>query len=95
MARIYALNETHNCDYGVDFINGAAAVPNAKTDVVAWFTAKGYVIDATKDELGFWAKLTTAQLLEFATERTIAGASEMNKKELVLAIEAVIATIPA
>lgn len=95
MARIFAPNENHNFDIdGVTFINGAGAVPSANTDVVAWFTSKGYTIKASGDTLTFWDKLTKAQLLEFAAEQSIADAETMTKADLITAIEAVIATIP-
>jgi len=93
MARIYAPNESYNCDYGVDFFNGAAAVPDADTATLAWFTAKGYTVVEGKDALTFWDKLSTVQLLEFATEQEITDADQMTKSELITAIETLIATI--
>jgi len=57
MARVYSPTPDHNCDYGVDFIHGAAVVPDADTARRAWFVAKGYTVVAGKDALSIWDKL--------------------------------------
>lgn len=92
MARIYALNVDHNCDYGVDFINGVAAVPDANTDLVAWFTAKGYTIVAGSDTLSPWDFLPVSELEMFAPHLGI-DATGMTKDILVSAIETALITL--
>ena len=92
MARIYALNESHNYDYAVDFINGAAAVPDADTDLVNWFTNHGYVVVAGSDTLSPWDLLSTAQLAIFAPYAGINPAG-MTKAVLVAAIETALITL--
>ncbi len=92
MARIYSPNENHNFDInGVQFIWGAGAIPDAKEEVIAWFTRNGYDVEDTGDALTFWDKLPKAQLLEFAAEVELPDTEEMTKAELVAAIEAFIA----
>ena len=86
MARIYAPNESHNCDYGVDFYNGAAVVPDANTAVVAWFTAKGYTVVPLVDALSPWDYLKTEELAALAPYVGIAPTG-MTKAALVAAIE--------
>jgi len=86
MARIYSPNESHNCDYGVDFYNGAAAVPDANTTAVAWFTAKGYTVVPAVDVLSPWDYLKTEELVTFAPYVGIAPTG-MTKAALVAAIE--------
>ncbi len=92
MARIYALNENHNCDYGVDFINGVAAVPDANTKVIAWFTAHGYTVVTGSDSLSPWDLLPVEQLRIFAPYAGIDPAG-MTKDVLVEAIETVLITL--
>jgi hypothetical protein len=86
MARIYAPNESHNCDYGVDFYNGAAAVPDANTALVAWFTAKGYTVVPAVDVLSPWDYLKTEELAALAPYVGVAPIG-MTKAALVSAIE--------
>lgn len=86
MARIYSPNEDHNCDYGVDFFNGAAAVPDTETDILAWFTHKGYLVVPGVDVLSPWDYLQTSQLALFAPYGGINPAG-MTKAALVAAIE--------
>lgn len=92
MARIYADNPDHNCDYAVDFVNGVAVVPAEQTVLIAWFTAKGYTIVQGSDTLSPWDKLTAAQIVEFAALCGIATAGK-TKQELVAAIETALITI--
>lgn len=42
MARIFAINEDHNYDAGIDFINGVGVIDSEKSDLISEFTAKGY-----------------------------------------------------
>ena len=86
MARIYALNESHNCDFGVDFIHGVAAVPDAKTDLLAWFTGHGYLVVPGSDTLSPWDYLTVEQLIIFAPYVGIDPAG-LTKAALVSGIE--------
>lgn len=92
MARIYALNENHNCNYGVDFFNGVGAVPDANTGLIAWFTAKGYTIVAGSDTLSPWDYLPMSELQMFAPYAGINPAG-MTKDVLVAAIETVLITL--
>jgi hypothetical protein len=92
MARIYSLNQGHSCDYGVDFINGVAAVPDANTKLVAWFTAKGYTVVPGSDTLSPWDLLPVAQLAIFAPYAGINPAG-MTKAQLVAAIETALLTL--
>ena len=92
MARIYALNENHNCDYGVDFFNGVGAVPDANTGLIAWFTAKGYTIVAGSDTLSPWDYLPMSELKMFAPYAGINPAG-MTKDVLVAAIETTLITL--
>lgn len=92
MARIYALNEKHNCDYGVDFINGVAVVPDADTKVIAWFTAHGYTVVPGSDTLSPWDELPVEQLRIFAPFAGI-NPTGMTKDLLVEAIETALITL--
>jgi hypothetical protein len=86
MPRIYSPNEDHSCDYGVDFINGVAAVPS--TADTSYFQGKtGYVVDSSRHTLTFLDKLSKAQLVELATERSLTTADK-TKQQLVAAIYA-------
>jgi len=86
MARIYSPNEKHSCEYGVDFIHGAAAVPDADTATLAWFDARNYTIVAGSDTLSPWDLLPVEQLRIFAPYGGIDPAG-MTKAQLVAAIE--------
>lgn len=92
MARIYSPNENHNCDYGVDFFYGVAAVPDANTKLVAWFTAKGYTVVPGSDTLSPWDQLPVEQLRIFAPYAGINPAG-MTKAQLVAAIETALITL--
>lgn len=92
MARIYAVNEQHSCDYGVDFIYGVAAVPDANTKLLAWFTANGYTVVTGSDTLSPWDLIPVEQLRIFAPYAGIAPAG-MTKSGLVAAIETALITL--
>lgn len=92
MARIYALNESHECDYGVDFVNGAAAVPDANTALVNWFVHNGYIVVPGSDTLSPWDLLPVEQLRIFAPYAGIDPAG-MTKATLVAAIETALITL--
>lgn len=62
MARIYSVNEEHTCDLGIDFVNGAAVVPDADAGLRAALVAKGYTVIAGKDALTTLDYLTATQL---------------------------------
>lgn len=62
MARVYSVNEDHTCDLGIDFINGAAVVPDADAGLRAALVAKGYTVVAGKDALTILDQLTAGQL---------------------------------
>ncbi|MEI8200745.1 MAG: hypothetical protein WCG21_11845 [Eubacteriales bacterium] len=62
MARIYSVNEDHTCDLGIDFVNGAAVVPDADAGLRAALAAKGYTVVAGKDALTILDRLTADQL---------------------------------
>ena len=92
MARIYALNENHSCDYGVDFFNGAAAVPDADASSINWLTAKGYTVVSGSSILSPWDYLTKAQLQQFAPYAGI-DITGKTKQQLVSAIETALITL--
>lgn len=86
MARIYAINQNHNCDYGVDFFNGVAAIPDDNYIALHWLEEKGYEIVQGINKLMPWDYLTFEQLLEIAKYTSIVT-TDMTKQELVAAIE--------
>lgn len=92
MARIYAPNEEHNCDFGVDFTHGAAAVPDASTKVIGWFNKQGYTIVPGSDTLSPWDHLPVEQLRIFAPYAGI-NPTGMTKAVLVNAIETALITL--
>lgn len=92
MARIYSLNEAHSCDYGVDFIYGVAAVPDAETITIAWFQNRGYTVVSGSDTLSPWDLLPVEQLRIFAPYAGIDPAGK-TKKQLVAAIETALITL--
>lgn len=91
MARIYSPNEAHNVAYGVRFIYGAAAVPDAKTSVVAWFQARGYTVVAGSDTLGVW-DLQPVELLRDVAPMCGVNPAGKTKAQLVAGIEAALVT---
>jgi len=92
MARIYSVNQHHNCDYGVDFINGVASVPDANAKLIAWFTAHGYTVVQGSDTLSPWDELSVEQLVVFAPYVGI-DPTGMAKAALVTAIETALITL--
>lgn len=92
MARVYSPNEDHSCDYGVDFIHGVAAVPDADTDLIAWFTHAGYTVVAGSDTLSPWDYLPVEQLRIFAPYAGI-DPEGLTKAQLVAAIEMALITL--
>lgn len=92
MARIYSDNEAHNCDYGIDFINGVAAVADSETALLAWLTAKGYTVVTGSNVLSNWDKMTTAELVVIAPYCGVDPAGK-TKAQLVAAIETALITL--
>mgnify|MGYP000887687600 CR=1 FL=1 len=92
MARIYAPNQHHNCDYGVDFINGVASVPDADVTTINWFTHHGYLVVPGTDTLSPWDLLPVEQLRIFAPFAGI-DSTGMTKAQLVMAIETALITL--
>lgn len=92
MARIYSPNESHSCDYGVDFIFGVAAVPDADTNTIGWFQNKGYTVVSGSDTLSPWDMLPVEQLRIFAPYAGI-DPTGMKKSALVAAIETALITL--
>lgn len=63
MPRIYAPNETHDCDWSsVPFVAGAAAVPSGED--TEFFSDAGYTVDPSKHALEVWDGLTVGQIDE-------------------------------
>lgn len=52
MARVFAKNENHNCDYGVDFVNGVAFVPDSEAALLEHLRKQGYNVQTDDDILG-------------------------------------------
>ena len=92
MARIYSVNQHHSCDYGVDFINGVAAVPDTDVNTVAWFTDRGYTVVTGSNVLSPWDYLTLEELRIFAPYISY-DTTGKTKKEIVAAIEAALITL--
>jgi len=92
MARVYSVNESHNCDYGVDFIHGAAAVPDANTTLINWFIHHGYTVVPGSNTLSPWDHLPIEQLRVFAPYAGI-DPTGMTKAALVTAIETALITL--
>ena len=86
MARIYSLNENHNCDFGVDFFNGAAAVPNRDLKTINRFVLAGYTVVLDYDELQLWDYLNKEELVKLADFLRI-DSTDLTKVEIVAAIE--------
>lgn len=93
MARVYSPNPHHSCDYGVDFVYGAAMVPDADTVLCAWFVAKGYTVVAGSDVLTPWDRLPIEQLRIFAPYVGILNGNALTKQALVAAIETALITL--
>ena len=88
MPRIYAPNEAHTADLGVDFINGVAALASG-TSTTPW-TAAGYAADTSKNELSPFDKRTPAEIRELAAHLSLTidqGEDPDSKQTLVRAIE--------
>ncbi|NCB52465.1 MAG: hypothetical protein EOM54_11405 [Clostridia bacterium] len=91
MPRIYADVESHSMDWGaVAFTNGAAAVPYGSD--TAYWTDKGYALDANKDVLTIWDTLTRGQLEEICDYYGISYTDETAKQAMVRAIESAVST---
>ncbi len=88
MARIYAPNEAHNVEHGVTFVNGVAMVPDANTELIAWFEARGYGV-VPGDVLFLWDYQTGDLLRKFAPYAGIDDVKDKSKKELVAGLETV------
>lgn len=73
MARIFSLVEDHNCDYGVDFFNGVALVPDADSEILTDLANKGYTVVEGND-----AALSEIEKLPMATLRELATALKVN-----------------
>lgn len=87
MPRIYAINEAHTEDQPeVRFINGAAAVPSGTN--TSRFAAMGLTIDASRDHLEVWDRLTVAELDELLASFGITVEDDATKAEKVAAFEA-------
>jgi hypothetical protein len=86
MARIYSPNENHNCDFGVDFFNGAAAVPNSDLKTINRFALAGYTVVLDYDELQLWDYLPKLELIKLADFLKI-DSTDLTKVEIVAAIE--------
>jgi len=86
MARIYSPNPGHSCDYGVDFINGVAAVSDDDAHLINYFRNKGYTVVAGSNQLSPWDHLTIEQLRVFAPYAGITP-GDNPKHELIRLIE--------
>lgn len=82
MAKIYAPNEDCTRDLGVEFINGVAVIPDAKTDLIAWFEDQGYTAE-DGEALLLWDYLSMAFLAKHAQYLGVNPAG-MKKHELVV-----------
>ena len=91
MSRIYSVDPHHNCDYGIDFINGAGVCPNEKVTALAELTAKGYTVIQGSDSLSPWDKLTKEQIVEFGAYCGVAVIG--TKQEIITLIEAALITL--
>jgi hypothetical protein len=92
MARIYSPNPGHSCDYGVDFINGVAAVSDADAHLINYFTGKGYTVIPGSNQLSPWDYLTIEQLRVFAPYAGI-NPNGKTKSQLVQLIETTLLTL--
>ena len=92
MARIYSPNPGHSCDYGVDFINGVAAVSDDDAHLINYFTNKGYTVVAGSNKLSPWDYLTIEQLRVFAPYAGITP-GDNPKHELIRLIETTLLTL--
>ena len=81
--KIYAPNENHNCDYGVDFINGVGFT--GEVAVANLLVARGYTkVEATA--LSEFDKLPTSTLIALANEFEVTIEENATKAEIVLAL---------
>lgn len=71
MPRIYAPNESHNTEYGADFINGVAAVAYNDANILAYFDGKGYTEVQGGDVLQAFDYLTRTDLDRIALSMDI------------------------
>lgn len=86
--KIYAPNEDHTCDYGVDFFFGAGFTEDlAAADL---FEAKGYTVVENAAALSEFDKLPTAVLKAFAEEFEVTLEEDATKKEIVDALIAAV-----
>ena len=93
MPRIFAPNEAFNSTQGyVDFVNGAAAVPASASAAIAFFTAEGFDVDASKHALTVLDTLTRAQLDAIAAYCGITLVPADGKYEVIRDIEAFVST---
>ncbi|NLA10807.1 MAG: hypothetical protein GX883_01625, partial [Firmicutes bacterium] len=86
MAKIYAPNEAHNVEHGVTFINGVAMVPDANTELIARFEARGYAVVPGDDALLLWDQWPV-ELLRMVGPLCGIDPVGMAKQELVVGIE--------
>lgn len=92
MARVYAPNESHTCDYGVDFIHGVGIIPDSDTSIIAWFTDKGYTIVSGSNTLFLWDLLPVEQIRMFAPYTGVDPVGK-TKAQLVAAMETALITL--
>lgn len=92
MARIYSPNPGHSCDYGVDFINGVAAVSDDDAHLINYFRNKGYTVVAGSNQLSPWDHLTIEQLRLFAPYAGI-DPDGKTKSQLIQLIETTLLTL--
>lgn len=80
MPRIFAPNEDYNSNAGaVDFVNGAAAVPDTATEAIALFTAEGFSVDTNRNTLSPFDALKETKIREicaYAGVTVLAGDSK-------------------
>lgn len=85
--KVYAPNQNHSCDYGLDFYNGVAFTTSDAD--VAWAKAHGYYVDEVAD-----TKLSTIDMLDvktlkgICTDNTIVVPEGVGKREYALAVSA-------
>lgn len=97
--KIYAPNNNHSCDYGVDFFNGVAHCNN--DEVVKWFRAHGYYVEKTSDTaLTQIDKMSKEDIQAILTKYSVAlpAASDsikIEKREVSLALAKCMATAVA
>ena len=87
MPRIFSALEGNTSAGFVDFVNGAAAVPAAATSAIAYFTAAGYTVDASKNTLTVFDTLTEAQLRDICAYTGVAVLAGDTKAQVVRKLE--------